>query len=276
MSDLPSTGERVIEERYLRSAEEYLIYSMHVATYEHVRPLIQGKTVLDFGCGTGYGSERVAAECASIAGVDVSGDAIEYARQRYAHPRLRFERIEPVERAPLPFEAERFDVVLSFQVIEHVPDADAYLREVRRVLKRDGVFVIATPDRATRLLPLQRPWNRFHLVEHSDASLTKLLARHFTDVDMLHMSGAPEVIRDELRRTRTNMLLALPLTLPWTPERVRTRGLGVLRAVKDLARRPAREAPRAFPYDHRAITIARGLQPSVNLVAHCRGPLRAA
>ncbi len=271
MSELPSTGERVIEERYLRSAEEYLIYSMHVATYEHVRPLVRGKAVLDFGCGTGYGTERIAGGAASILGVDVSSEAIAYAREHYADSRLRFERIDPVERAPLPFDAETFDVVLSFQVIEHVPDPDAYLREARRVLERDGVFVVATPDRATRLLPLQRPWNRFHRVEYSERSLKRVLSRHFADVEVLHMSGAPEVIGAEVRRTRKNMWLALPLTLPWTPERVRTHGLGVLRALKERARRRASDAAPPFGFDHRAIEIGPGLSPSVNLVAHCRG-----
>lgn len=263
-----ATGERVVPEDYLRSRDAYLIYAMHLATYDHAAPWVEGKDVLDFGCGTGYGAARLAARGASIRGVDVSEEAIAHARATYARPGLSFERIARIEERPLPFADASFDVVLSFQVIEHVPDADAYLREVRRVLRPGGRFILATPDRRTRLFPFQRPWNRFHLVEYSAPELARLLATRFDGVEILTMSADEAILGSELRRTHRLRCATLPLTLPWTPEPLRVGGLAVLKALQDRLRSSGGEAPRSFGFDESAIRIGPDLSPSVNLVGH--------
>ena len=81
-------------------------------------------------------------------------------------------------RKPLPFDDGAFDAVVSFQVIEHVPSVDAYLAEVARVLRPGGTFLCATPDRVTRLFARQRPWNRWHLEEFTQAGLAAAVSRH--------------------------------------------------------------------------------------------------
>jgi 2-polyprenyl-3-methyl-5-hydroxy-6-metoxy-1,4-benzoquinol methylase len=159
-----NTGERVVAEHYVRTRESYLIYIMHIVTYNYARSYVIGKDVLDMGCGTGYGTALIADSCLSISGVDISDEAIAYAKEKYQHPNLAYKTIHKVEDAPLPFADQKFDVVLSFQVIEHISDTRTYLTEIQRVLKPGGVFIVATPDRSTRLLPFQRPWNRYHAV----------------------------------------------------------------------------------------------------------------
>src|SRR3954464_15382698 len=144
----PVSRERLAVDADRSSESDYLIYLFHVATYDFAIPYVTGRRVLDLGCGTGYGTARVAPVCTDIVGVDISSDAIDAATREFGD---RFRLIEPVERAPLPFADRAFDVVLSFQVIEHVPDARAYLGEIDRVLTDDGVFLCATPDRGTRL-----------------------------------------------------------------------------------------------------------------------------
>ena len=147
---LEPTGERVIEEHYRGSAEDYLIYLFHIVTYDFAMPIVHGARVLDFGCGSGYGTARIASGCDAVIGVDISQDAIAFAGSRYHSENLSYRVVEPVEKAPLPFNDNSFDCVLSFQVIEHVIDPDAYLWEVLRVLRPGGKFIIATPDRSTR------------------------------------------------------------------------------------------------------------------------------
>ncbi|MBE7214633.1 class I SAM-dependent methyltransferase [Shewanella benthica] len=107
-----------------------------------------GKDVLDFGCGTGYGAYELTQVTQSCHGVDISAEAVSLCRSSYACNEITFSHIKPVEETPLPFADASFDVVVSNQVIEHVADPDAYIKEARRVLKPSGIFYLVTPDRA--------------------------------------------------------------------------------------------------------------------------------
>jgi len=186
---LEPTGERMIEEFYLDSSQNYLIYLFHIATYNFALKHVAGKRVLDYGCGSGYGTHYVAASCESIVGVDIAGDAIEYANSHYKADNLAYQRISRADQAPLPFKDAEFDVVLSFQVIEHISDVAPYLSEIRRVLKPGGVFICATPDRSTRLLPKQKPWNMWHVNEYDEIGFERVVAPYFSSLEMLCMSG---------------------------------------------------------------------------------------
>ncbi|MDE2156059.1 MAG: class I SAM-dependent methyltransferase [Xanthomonadaceae bacterium] len=263
---LEPTGERMIVEHYKSSIEDYVIYLMHIATYRFAEPFVQDKRVLDYGCGSGYGSARMAETAASVDAVDVAGDAIAHARERFPRENLRFRRIDPA--SPLPYADGSFDTVLSFQVFEHVADTGHYLGEIRRVLAPGGTLILVTPDRSTRLLPLQRPWNRWHVREYSAGSLAATLRRTFRDVQMQSMSGRRDVIDVELRRCRRLMWTTLPFTLPVFPDALR---VGLLNALHALRGRPAAgSAAREFDFDESAIRIGPGLRPSLNLVATAR------
>ena len=272
MRTLPTnTSERVIEEHYLQSRESYLIYLMHVATYNFSIKYISGKDVLDMGCGTGYGTALIADKCASICGVDISDEAVTYATDKYRADNLSYKTIRKVEDAPLPFSDGSFDVVLSFQVIEHILDPATYLEEICRVLKPGGIFIVATPDRDTRLFPHQRPWNKFHVHEYSGKELGGLVAGYFSDVQLLNMSGTKAVLDMELMRTKRLMWLTLPFTFPLVPERLRVLGLSFLMRLKErFSRTPSEAVTSAFEFDINDIHIGEGLSPSVNLIALAR------
>jgi 2-polyprenyl-3-methyl-5-hydroxy-6-metoxy-1,4-benzoquinol methylase len=95
--ELRNTGERVIPEEYRDSPASHLVYLTHVATYRFCAPYVENRRVLDFGCGTGHGTAEMATVCASAVGVDVSPQAIEYARSRYASPKIRYRVIPRIE-----------------------------------------------------------------------------------------------------------------------------------------------------------------------------------
>lgn len=266
-----NTSERVIEDHYLCSPESYLIYLMHIATYRYALQYVSGKQVLDLGCGTGYGTALIADQCSAICGVDISNEAIAYATQKYHAPNLTFRTIHKIEDDRLSFPDESFDVILSFQVIEHLSDTSAYLEEIRRLLKPNGIFIVATPDRVTRLLPSQCPWNKFHIKEYSGTELIRLLSTYFPRVQLLHMSGTRSVINSELKRTRRLMWLTLPFTFPLVPEWFRVHGLGLLmRFNNKYFRRAAEAMPSTYGFDESDIHIAEGLAPSLNLIALAR------
>lgn len=227
--ELKDTSERMVAEFYQADPQRYLIYLYHLATYKFASRSVIGKKVLDFGCGSGYGTAFIADECSSIIGIDIARDAIEYASTHYSKPNLSFLVVDRIEAASLPFDDQSFETVLSFQVIEHINGVNKYLSEINRVLVPGGVLILATPDRSQRLLPLQKPWNFWHVQEYSARSLDKLIRRYFKNVDVLKMGGTREIIDIEIKRVNKNKWLTLPLTLPFVPDTIRRKGLRLIK-----------------------------------------------
>jgi 2-polyprenyl-3-methyl-5-hydroxy-6-metoxy-1,4-benzoquinol methylase len=258
------TSERVVAEHYQDTPGEYLIYLFHTVTYRWAGRSVAGKDVLDYGCGSGYGAALLAEEARSVVGVDVASDVIEVAAGRYQHPNLRFQLVG--EAGPLPFGDASFDVVTSFQVIEHVPDVDRYLAEIARVLRPLGTVLLATPNRAVRLYRFQQPWNRWHVTEYDRQGLTAVVANYFRHVELFDMTGEKRVVGIELARYRRVRLLTLPVTLPLVPDAVRRWALGVLRAVVMRRRRPWDGPPPTEMMSENDLRIVPHGEPSVNLV----------
>ncbi len=273
------TTERIDPAYYLSTRSDAFLYACHLASYDFVLDLARDRRVLDFGCGTGYGTARLADAAASIIGVDVSPEVIDVARDRFDLPGLDFRTIRPVEAEPLPFADGAFDVVLSFQVYEHLVDPSAYLAEAVRVLAADGTLVCITPDRDSRLLPRQRPWNRFHVREYSQSELRADLEPHFGSVEVAGMSADAGLLQLELRRYRRVKWLAAPVTFPGVPEAVRTRGL---RALQRLDRRRGAVAVESasgrmddFGVGPEDVDVFTTRRPSLHVVAVARAPRRA-
>ena len=227
---LEPTGERMIEEAYHRTLGGYVIYLIHSASYEFAEKYCYGKRVLDLGCGSGYGASRIASVALDVHAVDVSPEAIAYSAEHYARDNVHFLTIEP--DAPLPFADESFDVVLSFQVIEHVVDDRAYLREASRVLAKNGVLILITPDRKHRLFPHQKPWNRWHLREYGMTELCLLVSECFKIERALEMGMRQDIAPVELKRYQLLKWVTLPFTLPFLPEIIRQNGLNLLHKLR--------------------------------------------
>jgi len=264
---LEPTGERLIEAAYVTDRASCAIYVMHAASYGFAESRVSGLRVLDLGCGSGYGAARLAAVAASVTAVDVADDAIAFARTAYPRPNLGFQVIAADQQ--LPFADHSFDAIVSFQVIEHVADDDAYLAEARRVLVPGGLLILATPDRKHRLFPGQRPWNRWHLREYSAGQLTALVSRHFEVVEALRMGARSDIARIEIDRYRWTRLFTLPVTFPGAPEPWRRWGLNALHALRRqravVAAGDARAAP-DFGFGEQDIEFAVDVRHSLNLV----------
>jgi 2-polyprenyl-3-methyl-5-hydroxy-6-metoxy-1,4-benzoquinol methylase len=268
---LEHTSERLIEDCYQDNQEDYLIYLFHMIAYQFACDYVEGKKVLDYGCGSGYGAHFLASHGSHVTGIDISQDAIEYAEKNYVASNLSYQQVHPAEDGPLPFEDSSFDVVISFQVIEHVYDIDAYLSEIRRVLVDGGVFLCATPDRETRLFPGQKPWNMWHVHEFERKELDRVLSKYFSKTEVLLQGGAEKVIDIEIRRTRKVRLMTLPVTLPFIPDTLRRSGLKCIKDLKKLLKgspQPSSKSEKKeYPFNLSDLQIASDLSPSVNLVA---------
>jgi ubiquinone/menaquinone biosynthesis C-methylase UbiE len=135
-------------ERYLPKFRAYnaAMHLGHMASYRQALRHSYGRRVLDIGCGVGYGAFFLAGYGAkNIAALDLGALTLKYAKAHYPHPKLNYTQGNALM---LPFQNGSFDFVFSSQVIEHVPDVDAFLQEIRRVLSPTGEYLIVTPNQA--------------------------------------------------------------------------------------------------------------------------------
>lgn len=134
-------------ERFLPDQCQGEIFIEHYQRYQFAGLFSSGKMILDAACGEGYGSSLLAANAAKVTGLDIDPSVIRNAREKYGGPNLSF---LAGDIGCLPFENACFDMVVSFETIEHVdiPTQEAFLREIRRVLKPRGLLLISTPNKA--------------------------------------------------------------------------------------------------------------------------------
>lgn len=145
----------------------------HVVRYEFTRPYIRGKTVVDLGCGSGYGSNLIKSSGArTVYGIDIDKDAITYAEKNYALEGIHFIQ-NPAEKTGLPDNS--VDVVITFETIEHVDNAETLITEIRRILKRNGICILSTPNKEYSYND-----NPYHVKEFTPSELKKLLGNFFS------------------------------------------------------------------------------------------------
>ncbi|HKE24852.1 MAG TPA: methyltransferase domain-containing protein [Bryobacteraceae bacterium] len=133
------TGERLIP-----GEVDADLLNEHMARYTFAARLARGKRVLDAGCGAGYGSAEMAHSALSVMGADIAAEAISYARANYRLPNLNFLQSSC---AALPFKDSTFDLIVAFEVIEHLENFSSLLLEARRLLAPNGQFIVSTPNK---------------------------------------------------------------------------------------------------------------------------------
>jgi SAM-dependent methyltransferase len=184
---LKSSSERFDATRR-DSVEDVVMSLYHRYSYEvAARSLGPNDRVLDVGFGEGYGATILGAD---YTGVELDADLVAHARQRY--PTARFNTYDGRTLPDGPF-----DLVVSFQVIEHVQSPDPWLAEIARVSRR---AMLATPNRVHRLRDDERPWNRYHVREYTADELGDQLKRHFAEVTVWGVRASSEIEGVELAR----------------------------------------------------------------------------
>lgn len=179
------TGERLIP-----GEVDIDLLNEHMARYHFAVRLARGKRVLDAGCGAGYGSAELADVAESVFAIDIAPEAIEYARAHYPLPNLAFEQ---ASCTGLPYADGAFDLVVAFEVIEHLENWRDFLREVRRVLAPAGQLIVSTPNRLyyTESRGTEGA-NPFHVHEFDFDEFTRELRQLFPYVSMFlenHIEG---------------------------------------------------------------------------------------
>jgi len=169
------TGERVIP-----GEVDADLLNEHMARYAFAARLAKGRRVLDAGCGSGYGAAELARSAEEVLAIDIAQDAIGYAREHYHAPNLRFERASCLE---IPAPAGSFQLVVAFELIEHLEQRRAFLQEVRRVLAPGGQFVVSTPNTVYYAeARAERGPNPFHVHEFTYGEFQSELEAVFSKV----------------------------------------------------------------------------------------------
>ncbi len=194
----------VSENKEWNNIGEFVLFLKQKKAYQFASEYCQNKYVLDYGCGSGYGAAFLSSYADKVIAVDISEEVIDFCRRTYPSPNTSFQKINP--DYSLPFDDNVFDIIISFQVMEHIFDVRAYLLELKRVLKEKGILFITTPNRKHRLLPFQKPWNIEHIREYSSAHLRKELNPVFNKVEILGVYGTDEINAIEYNRVRQSPL----------------------------------------------------------------------
>lgn len=193
---LKDTGERVIPEK-LDIFNELLIE--HLARYQFATRYAHGR-VLDFACGTGYGSHMIAKKCKKrvkeVIGIDREQDAIYYAESNYYHPLTTFQVGDVTDRN-LPDELGTFDCIVSFETYEHIEKEINFLDNLNRLLAPGGTLVLSTPFGKGRGIPSATP---FHVHQITEEEFKQLFVEFPYEVEYFYQHGAlivPECGIDE-------------------------------------------------------------------------------
>ncbi|MFW0786717.1 class I SAM-dependent methyltransferase [Gordonia sp. CPCC 206044] len=163
---LALTGERTVP----GIPEENYWFRRHEVAYEAILARCAQRVVLEAGSGEGYGAAMLATVADSVTCVDYDSSAVEHTRRRY--PGLVVHQGNLID---LPLPDGSVDVVVNFQVIEHLWDQAQFIAECRRVLRPGGRLLISTPNRITFSPGRDTPLNPFHTRELNAAELTELL-----------------------------------------------------------------------------------------------------
>lgn len=171
------TAERVSA----RDASDNYVFQRSILAYHEAASIVSGN-VLEIGTGMGYGIEVVAPAAARFITVDKSVPVLPTPLPDNAE----FRRMNV---PPIDFPNGSFDCVISFQVIEHIRRDEEFVREVSRVLRKGGVFIVSTPN-----APMSLTRNPWHVREYTATQLTRLLHGSFSEVECRGVFGNDRVM----------------------------------------------------------------------------------
>jgi SAM-dependent methyltransferase/polyhydroxyalkanoate synthesis regulator phasin len=199
--DVSDAGERVVG-----TVRDYNYYS-HLSIYRFALEYLQGKYVLDCGCGTGYGTEYLTQNGAARAvGADYSEKAVEFATRNFGGELHRYQQADL--GTPFPFPDQEFECIFSSNAMEHIGPVDTFFRECTRVLRSDGTMVFAVPAIVNKLGHRsleENIWNIHHITNLTPLGWYAKACRYFEEVTPFshwvaaHLDGPWERICADLR-----------------------------------------------------------------------------
>lgn len=156
-------------------------WAEHRARYHLANRHLGAGTVIDVACGSGLGASIIANN-RDVIGFDLDPGAVEESMRNALDLRYYVCRADATR---LPLASGSVDAVVSFETIEHVPEASHLVRELRRVIKDRGVLILSTPNALVTRPVDGVPANPYHVREFTPDELGEILHEHFSDVELL-------------------------------------------------------------------------------------------
>lgn len=182
IQDVSNKGERLVLGKM-----DYVTEQEHRNRYQFASKFIENKIALDVACGTGYGSYYLVQMGAKeVVGADISKAAIAYSNNTYIDNHLKF---LCADAKKLPFSNECFDIIVSFETIEHINDPEIFILECYRLLKKEGLFICSTPNKHIWSPIIKKPLNKYHLNEFYIDEFYKMISKRFSCVELYYQNN---------------------------------------------------------------------------------------
>jgi SAM-dependent methyltransferase len=159
------------------------IHQRLLQAYHLAKPYIKGD-LLELGCGEGRGIGVIGPLADSYSAIDKIKPIVEHLATQYPD----YEFIDG-HFPPMPYEDNRFDTIVTFQVIEHIQDDQLFLKEIHRILKPGGKALITTPN--IKMTLTRNPW---HIREYTADELNGHCKKYFEHVEMKGVAGNEKVM----------------------------------------------------------------------------------
>jgi ubiquinone/menaquinone biosynthesis C-methylase UbiE len=156
--------------------------------------------ILEIGCGIGSVVFELSKQGYDITGTDISQEAIAYGLKKYGNIKLQ---VQPAEI--LQFEDQAFNIVMSFDLFEHIAQVDRHITEVYRVLRPGGYYLFQTPNKYSNTIfetfkSKSFKWRHAHPSLHTPRQLKKRLAKYGFESQFVKMNPINEFTIKKLQR----------------------------------------------------------------------------
>jgi SAM-dependent methyltransferase len=181
--------------------DDYGNFDANIRFLEAAGALVGGARVLEIGCGKGRMLTELQRRGLHVRGVDSNRWMLDEGRRLHGDLPVAL-----VDGPVLPFPDQSFDIVLSFDVFEHIADSDGHLREVSRVLVPGGRYLLQTPNKWTNTVfetirwRSLTAWRKDHCALHSHAQVQRRFARHRFEVRFHDVAVVTDFFRSKVKR----------------------------------------------------------------------------